>query len=334
MTTPNLLKTEEMETLSVEEDLLCGADTLEREWRMYYDIASPAPAYADIMYPPTTGFTIVGNPVPVRGVADNGVLYPTKRKARRDPDDERIWILSVSYVNPKPTDKKDQPPGSTKYNVKISMNSEKYEETTHIDNAGKVILNCVKEPLDPPLTRVKSDSSWNISYHVAAPDWATLNACKDNANNANITLTINGSNKTFANGTLKLDAYGFDADVDSNGTAVCNVNLTLLERVDGWATKFAQKSFCMYGSDGKIRRIKYDDVPNPPTDSNATLKGQYVETGAIFECQRDGGVGGPAATSHSDRPILSPSSASPLYSPRSGHNGEDIQRQQGRRFHR
>ncbi len=212
--------------------------------------------------------------LPVRGVLYDANLYPVTREAKRDTEDERIWIVKIGFVNPKPNDKKDQPDGATKYNVQISGSSVPYEEETHVDKNGNIITNTNGEPFNPPLTKVRYDLQVNCSYFVLAPDWATIDGCVGKSNSAAVTLTINGSTRSFATNTLKLDSYTWSADVDSKQTKVVQIQLVLLYRVDTWQYKVPNKSFYKKVS-GELKPILYDDLGTTLTDGNP-LKGQPI----------------------------------------------------------
>lgn len=162
---------------------------------------------------------------------------------KQDESDPRIFIVTCTYTARGPQQLGLKPANQTKYNVDIagSIILRQYEADRDVNNKTIVCSNGC-DPISGIMLPAY-DEQINVSFHTRTPDWATLESCKGCSNNAPVTLSINGSNRTFANHTLKLENWAWSLEYDPEMLKTVRMDLVFMYRNENWTLQVADKGF-------------------------------------------------------------------------------------------
>ncbi len=197
-----------------------------------------------------------GTGVPAFGAALGSYsLYVLEKQAEPDPGNQRVWRVRITYrtLNANMQQPYFNSASSTHiWQVIKSISPYPVEIPVQKDRSGKVMVNCIGEPIKPSPTMVIYDEQINISFMTDLINRTQIDACKGKVNDSAIVLTIGGATASYAANTLLFSAPPIEEVYDQDGNKVAKVVYQLLYRKDTFTGLFPNLSFNYYGGSGTL----------------------------------------------------------------------------------
>jgi hypothetical protein len=207
----------------------------------------------------TDGTTSI--PAPYSALSED---YPglilQKITPNQNTEDPTIWIVTCTYTTAAPQQMGTKPADVSKYNVDISGTFVPRDFEVSDDVSGNAIVNTAND-LVTGITRTDYDEQISVSFHCRAPDWGTIDTCKGSVNSESITIIINGSARTLAALTVKVENINWALVYDADQAKTVRVDLILMYRKkETWVHKIPSMGFNKLDTAGNKTPITIGDV--------------------------------------------------------------------------
>jgi hypothetical protein len=207
-------------------------------------------------------------------------MYCLSKEVEPDPADQTVVRCRAMFKTLRPNDKQPRMNATSPiWSVVSRIEGFPTEEKVEMDVNGKICVNCLGDPIQPPLTRLMYDASINLSFltnssayqHYA---WQAITK----VNSIPFTLHIGACDYHIDAGELFFNRYTVNDDWDENGGKCAGITLDFLWRQnsvqglgDAWHEKRPNLSFCKakdpaHPANGSRIRIKLDPT-DPFSDS-------------------------------------------------------------------
>ena len=205
--------------------------------------------------------------------ATQGNLVLLGKDFELNPEDECAWKITCIYNIPQPGQQAapaelDEENGS-RWAIEFTINPWTVEEEVQKNIAGKMILNKAHDPI----AGIMVERNWeelSVSFTTNLVDWIGIDACfgslgRGCVNSEDVTLTINGQERVFLEGTLRFMNYSLQATLDPSGAIYTRMTYRLKWKPEGWVRKLANKGL------NTLVEVVGEPVPAPIRDSEGNI---------------------------------------------------------------
>lgn len=228
-------------------------------------------------------------------------LYVVEKSAKPDPNDQTIWMVEVKYRTLTTTEGRLQPnvnPTTSTWSVVKSIKSYPTEVPIQKDYNNKPVVNCLGEPMNPPVTAVAYDAQINISFvTTSTTHYSAIQSTLGKVNSDTGTITIGSDALIISAGQLFFQNYSDQEVYVQNGstgtqTRASQFDYEFLWRGGGWAEQRPNLSlmWAPNGTSGTLSNgmVKCQGIASNCTDSawvasNATTSGYLSGGGTMPE---------------------------------------------------
>lgn len=179
-----------------------------------------------------------------------GYLYLLQYGGKQNKKKPRMWEIKVTYRLPKPheTPAPASPdPAGEKWGIEVRINTVPFDVEVQQEISGAQIKNTVGDPIAGIMVSQKMEEI-SIGFTTNVIDWTGLDRAfgphgRGCTNSQPVYLTILGTERTFAVGTLLFSDYDMTYVLDWSGITYPRMTYKLMWREDGWRRMIANKGY-------------------------------------------------------------------------------------------